>query len=353
MVAEPRGIGKKLLLIIIHFFVWMLLLLIPLIFIDTDHPHPPFIEKIIELVVMAVLFYVNFYYIIEKLWFKRKFLKVIFYNILLWLTLTGTAFVLIYLLTPMVTFPAFDFNDFGPQHLIPVDMVIYRLLVSFFLTTGLAIAIKATMRFVNEEDLRKKIEKEHLLSEISYLKYQLQPHFFFNTLNNIYALIDVKPIMAKEILHKLSKLMRYVLYHADETSVPLYQEVDFLKNYIHLMAIRTNLNTHIHSEFPEEILHASVPPLIFISLVENAFKHGVDATRSSIIYIKMEVDERYVILYVENSYFGKNDMDYSLSGIGLENLTKRLNLIYNQEDYIFTKYIKNSIYYSKLKIPKM
>ena len=352
MMSESTAIGKKFLLVLIHVFVWMLLLLIPLVFVDNDHPHPPLIEKIIELIVMAVLFYVNFYFIIEKLWFKRRFLKVIFYNILLWFLLTGIAVALTHLLTPIVSFTAFDFNDSGPAHPVPVDMIVYRLLASFFLITGLAIAIKATLRFINEEDLRKKIEKEHLLSEISYLKYQLQPHFFFNTLNNIYALIDMKPIMAKEILHKLSKLMRYVLYHADEQAVPLYQEVDFLKNYIHLMAIRTNMNTHIHSEFPEEILHASVPPLIFISLVENAFKHGVDATRSSIIYIKMEVDDKYVTLYVENSYFGKNDMDYSLSGIGLENLTKRLNLIYNPEDYIFTKYIKNSIYYSKLKIPK-
>jgi LytS/YehU family sensor histidine kinase len=234
---------------------------------------------------------------------------------------------------------------------VPFDLFLIRSLLSFSLSIGVAVAIRSTMRLKEEEALREKIENEHLKSEITYLKYQLQPHFFFNTLNNIYALIDRKPELAKEVLHNLSKLLRYVLYHSEDAKVPLYSEIYFLKTYINLMQIRLSSNIIVKFEFPDDESEINVPPLLFITLVENAYKHGVDVNLHGNIFMKMEISPNHIVFSVTNSCSRQMTDDHTVSGIGVENLLKRLNILYKSSEFSFSRKQTDKEYFSELKIP--
>jgi sensor histidine kinase YesM len=162
-----------------------------------------------EFVLSVILFYLNFFLLINKLLFKKKYLLFGILNLAIILLFLGFDYVI----------QAYADSFFMRK--VPFDLFLFRGMLSFSLAMGVSVAVRSTMRLRDEESLRKKIENEHLKSEITYLKYQLQPHFFFNTLNNIYALIDRKPDLAKEVLHNLSKLLRYVLYHAEDARVPI------------------------------------------------------------------------------------------------------------------------------------
>lgn len=131
----------------------------------------------------------------------------------------------------------------------------------------------------------KELEHQHLESELKYLKYQLNPHFFMNTLNNIHALVDIDSEKAKKTIIELSKLMRYVLYEANKSQISLKYEIQFLENYIALMKLRYTEHLDIQTEFPLIVPHVQIPPLLFISLLENAFKHGVSYRESSYIHV--------------------------------------------------------------------
>lgn len=191
-----------------------------------------------------------------------------------------------------------------------------------------AVGIKSSEEVAEVRLLEKEAVNTKLQSDLNYLKYQLQPHFFFNSLNNIYSLVDLDPEKAKESLHSLSKLMRYLLKSSEEEKVSLKGEVEFLEKYIALMKVRLQDNVKIHVNFPNSIPDLQVPPLLFISIVENAFKHGVSATEESPIYFELQLDFGHILFEARNLNFAKNQQDLSGSGIGIENLRKRLFLLY-------------------------
>ena len=181
------------------------------------------------------------------------------------------------------------------------------------------------------------------------LKSQLNPHFLFNTLNNIYSLIAFSPERAQEAVHDLSRLLRYVLYDSSQPMVPLEKELDFIRNYVELMRIRlpehVKLTTDI-SPAPHEtqdaahlvtcLIQTQVTPLLFISLIENAFKHGVSHNKPSFIDLKIHQEGTRIVCSIRNSDFPKdNGQDKSGSGIGLQNLSRRLELLYPSH-HIFT-----------------
>ena len=142
-------------------------------------------------------------------------------------------------------------------------------------------------------------------------------HFLFNTLNNIYSLIQLDPDRAQQTVHDLSRLLRYVLYDSSRPTVPLKAEMDFLGNYIELMRIRLPRHVRLDVSLPENPSHTLVAPLLFISLVENAFKHGVSNDRPSFIDIDIREEEGVLACRIENSFFPKSEADRSGSGIGL------------------------------------
>jgi two-component system, LytTR family, sensor histidine kinase AlgZ len=325
--------------LLLHISLWLFVYIFPLLFIDETRPHPPVHNIFPEFVLSLILFYLNFFLLIKNLLFKKKYLLFGILNLAIILLFLGFDFVI----------QAYIDQFFLRK--VPFDLFLFRGLLSFSLAMGVSVAVRSTMRLRDEESLRKKIENEHLKSEITYLKYQLQPHFFFNTLNNIYALIDRKPELAKEVLHNLSKLLRYVLYHAEDARVTLQSEIYFLKTYINLMQIRLSSNIVVKFEFPEVETEIKVPPLLFITLVENAYKHGIDATLYGNIKIKMEITQSHIVFNVTNFCSRQNGDDQTVSGIGLDNLRKRLNILYKSSEFTLTRKQTEKEFFSELKIP--
>ncbi|MDH8701796.1 two-component sensor histidine kinase [Dysgonomonadaceae bacterium PH5-43] len=216
----------------------------------------------------------------------------------------------------------------------------------------LIVAVNATIKLLfksmRDEKQFRDLEKYSLETELNYLKAQINPHFFMNTLNNIHALIDIDQEKAKDTVIDLSKMMRYVLYDANSATVPLSKEIEFLQNYIELMRIRYTNKLLLTFSLPPELPAISLPPLLFLSFIENAFKHGVSYCHNSFINIKIEIESNKLLFSVENSYF-HNSEDKTV-GVGLENISKRLSLLYNDRYSLFFKEKENE-YIVNLIIP--
>jgi hypothetical protein len=204
-----------------------------------------------------------------------------------------------------------------------------------------------------EREERNEKERHYLTTELAYLKQQISPHFFMNTLNNIHALIDVNTDQAKDAIVKLSRLMRYLLYEADTDKVLLSKEIEFMESYIELMRLRydeTNLSTNIN--YSKEAQSAYVPSLLFLPLVENAFKHGVNNKLKSFVNIDFQTKDNMLVFHIINSTFPKISTGFNeASGIGLENIRKRLNLIYGS-NYVLSICPNDEIFDVSLSIPK-
>ncbi len=197
------------------------------------------------------------------------------------------------------------------------------------LVSGFAMGLGVMEKLKQNEKKQKELEKEKLNSELAFLKNQVSPHFFFNTLNNIYSLIGIDGSTAQDSILKLSKLMRYMLYESENGKTLMSNEIDFMNNYIDLMKLRLSPRVELHIDFPKEFPDFSIPPLLFVPFIENAFKYGVSYRDHSFINIRMKIDDQKIIFISENS-IGKNNQSEDLqhSGIGLGNVQKRLNLLF-------------------------
>jgi len=180
---------------------------------------------------------------------------------------------------------------------------------------------------MENEKQRKELEKERLNSELAFLKNQISPHFFFNTLNNIYSLVQINTDDAQKSILKLSKLMRYLLYETEHGNIQLSQEIEFMMNYLDLMKLRLTQKVELSVSFPVKYKDISIPPLLFIPFIENALKHGVSYRDRSFIHILMEVNDQEIIFSCSNSIVTKTE-ETADSGIGLENIKKRLALLF-------------------------
>lgn len=200
---------------------------------------------------------------------------------------------------------------------------------SMVLTVGLSAAIRMSRRWAANEAARREAEQQRTEAELKNLRSQLNPHFLLNTLNNIYALIAFDADKAQQAVQELSRLLRHVLYDNQQNFVPLDKEMDFIRNYIALMRIRLSSNVTVETHFdirPES--RTEIAPLIFISLIENAFKHGISPTEPSYIRIRFSQTDHRVSCEITNSYHPKSQADKSGSGIGLEQVRRRLELSY-------------------------
>lgn len=184
--------------------------------------------------------------------------------------------------------------------------------------------------FIQQKKLKDQEEglKASLQLELDFLKQQISPHFFMNTLNNIHVLVDHNPVMAKESIISLSRLMRHLLYDTKHRLVPLRTEMAFIQNYIELMKMRFPEDIMIECHLPQEDYNKMVPPLLFISIIENAFKHGISMCEQS--YIKIDfhfLDSDKLQCRIVNSNHAKTTDRHD--GIGLRNTIKRLKLEYH------------------------
>ena len=220
-----------------------------------------------------------------------------------------------------------------------------------FLLIGFNTGVKSFVRWSEVQVRQAEKEKQYLFTELSFLKHQISPHFFMNTLNNIHSLIDINSEEAKNAIIKLSQLMRYLLYESDIRTVSLSKEIEFVKSYIELMRLRYDEESlTVEVEYPEDTDEISVPSFLFLSFIENAFKHGISLYKHSFVNISFSTAGNMLTFSVRNSISDSSPTMSEASGIGMENVSKRLNLLY-QDRYFLETTSNDDFHEVVLKIP--
>ena len=211
---------------------------------------------------------------------------------------------------------------------IPMPMLLDLVIAVLMLGFDLSIALLA--RYQEEQEKSRSLEAAHLRLELDHLKAQLNPHFFMNMLNNIHGMVELDPTKAQVMIMELSKLMRYVLYEGAKSRTPLYKEMDFMTNYVELMRKRySSRKVRISLELPERNgEHVLLPPLLFISIIENAFKHGISYQSPSFVEIRLYMEKDTLRFDCTNSIHRRSSENNSIGGVGLANLRQRLQLLY-------------------------
>ncbi|MAX71286.1 MAG: histidine kinase [Flavobacteriaceae bacterium] len=332
-----------------HLIVWFVLFSTPFVLAyGQEDVNRVIAHFIVPMVFYAVIFYTNYFVLIDRYLFAKKMIVFVVVNLIMIVLFVYLKDIIENTFFENITRKRPEGDGEGP----PVKLLIYVQMLSYVAPLLFSIAIKTTRRWIDTEAERKEAANFKLKSELQHLHYQLQPHFFFNSLNNIYALVDISPDEAKTSIHSLSKLMRYMLYETNVELVSLSKEIDFMTKYIELMKLRVSDKTVVNYDFPSSETGIKVAPLLFISLIENAFKHGVSASKASEITINMNCEGSVINFNIENNNFPKRTDDKSGSGIGLQNLEKRLELLYNGK-YSFDTKLIDERFIANLKIEKL
>ncbi|QQS52239.1 MAG: sensor histidine kinase [Bacteroidota bacterium] len=283
-------------------------------------------QHILRVVFSAIATYINYLILIPVFLRKSKFIPFVLCNVVNLVIFSFLVFIV-----AVTSYVNGNLQNGGilEHHIIYTFSILYAL---FFI-------VASTMFYYAQEwnklkDIASKlirIEKEKIESEHNALKAQLNPHFLFNTLNNIYALSLAKSDNTPKIVLKLSELMSYILYECKEEFVPVQKEIDFLKNYIELEKIRTK-NTQIEFNWDGNSADLKIAPLLFIPFVENSFKHSRTDSDISTITIKLHTDSQSVLhFYCKNNKGNqKTSVEEKYKGVGIENVKKRLALLYHQ-----------------------
>lgn len=343
-----KGFGYQLITnhLIIHIVVWLILFSLPVLFSFDNLPDTfwRYLRDWLPLFFSGLIFYLNYLFLIDRFFFTSHYWPYFLLNLITIILVTGLTHLIFENILSFVDLPQPAHGPNPPSLL----MIFFRNFTSLFLTTGVAIAIKSTQKWMDTEQRQKQLEQDHLESELLNLKNQLNPHFFFNTLNNIYSLIALDQDKAQESVHRLSKMMRYLLYDSNERFVSLSKEIEFINSYIDLMTLRLSDHVQVYRKIAESPGKLQIAPLLFISLLENAFKHGVSASESSSVEITLSIlPDNKLIFIVKNTAFQKNNNDLSGSGIGLKNLETRLTLLY-PEAHSFHYQFQNNFFETNL-----
>ena len=234
------------------------------------------------------------------------------------------------------------FAIFGPGEMVAV--------LGGLLLMGMNLGVK--LYFKSQEDNKTfvLVERQNLERQLEYLKYQVNPHFFMNTLNNIHALVDIDPERAKTTIVELSKMMRYILYEGNNRLIPLPREVQFLHNYVQLMRLRYSDSVKISIATPDTIPEMTLPPLLLIIFVGNAFKHGISYRKESFIDISIRTDGGRLKFGCRNSRPQQPADSSKKGGMGLNNVRRRLDLLF-AKDYTLDIREDNDTYNVMLDIP--
>lgn len=309
---------------IIHLLAACIFLLYPLFFtpgpfgINRIFNDPHVARDFLSAGLMLVFFYANYFYLIPKFYFHRKFFPFALFAFL---------FLVLIALLPPYLFPSeHRWGIMGPpsHNDMGLDFILFEMGHQFFLfaaTLLLSLTIKINGRW-------RKTEKEKLNAELSYLKAQINPHFLFNTLNSIYSLSIIKSDKTPEAVVKLSGMMRYVLSEAHQERVPLDKEITYITHYIELQQIRLGNTVQLEYTVQGDMIGKEIAPLILISFVENAFKHGVNAEENSAISIQLKAEVDHFYMEVKNNKVKSVISIEEESGLGIENTKNRLNLLY-------------------------
>jgi len=332
----PRSFrSRKWIQVLIHVLIWTILIIIPLFLAGRYGDNRRFFRLffIKDIITYGLLFYINYLVLVPLLFFKRKRASYI-------ISVAALAigfFFISYLPNSYIIKRSDRSQNIEPQIDRPMESpTIFMLRHAYNYTLASAVIVFLSLglgslnRQTEIERKQEELVKEKLNSELAFLKNQISPHFFFNTLNNIYSLVEINKEDAKDSIIKLSKLMRYLLYESDHGETSLNREIEFMNNYIDLMKLRLTNKVDLNVTFPSVDDKIAVPPLLFIPFIENAFKHGTGSRDKSLIHISMETRDDSLIFKCRNTIMAQNNGSASLSdsGIGLDNAVKRLNLLF-------------------------
>lgn len=218
----------------------------------------------------------------------------------------------------------------GPhRHMIPLPVLLNVFLG--MLVLGFNLGISLFFKSYREQEVLSELESMRLQEELKYLKTQINPHFFMNMLNNIHAMIEVDPVKAQDMIIELSKLMRYVLYEGDNSSTTFAREVRFISSYISLMRRRYPADkVDIQFDAPSDPSDSvKLPPLLFISFIENAFKHGVSYMKASMIKVNIKESDGMIDFCCRNTKANADASVVNEGGVDLDNVKRRLDLLYD------------------------
>lgn len=267
---------------------------------------------------LAGFFYLNYWVLIPRLLARRRFVAY-FGLVLLFASVLSSPVLLLrvgWLVAP----------GSAPPVLPPNPGVLIGVVVG--LVWVISSGLRISSEWLQSEQLRGQLHSKQLAAELAFLKSQVNPHFLFNTLNNVYTLAELKSDDAPAAILRLSQLMRYMLYEADAPQVPLAREVEYLRNFVELQRLRLD-SKRVPIEFQVEgdLTGHLIEPMLLIPFVENAFKHGVSFQQPSRIGVRLRVDDTQLRFTVNNFDFSAT-ADPATGGVGLANVVQRLHLLY-------------------------
>ncbi len=336
-----------------HVLFWVIVVLIAPITSDNTitEIREAFIFRIVALPIKVIATYLLVYYQIPKFWQQRKYLTFI-----LSFAVSAIVFSILYRINNIYVAETIA-GSTAPKE--SISQIIYEFEYTFFgyffrvyYYSIVFIIVKMFKDHATKKRRIEILEKEKAITELNYLKAQIHPHFLFNTLNNLYALTLDKSDHAPEVVAKLSEILDYMLYQCNEPKVLVNKEIELLNHYIDLEKLRYGDRLQLTFESNIDDSQAVIAPLILISIVENAFKHGVSSSiASAIVKISLEVKHNHLYFNVFNTKAStpqKDEMDYK-KGIGVDNIKRQLELVYpKQYDWNITE--ESTSYQVNLKI---
>jgi len=333
---KSLSISDKKIAIILHAIALILVIIIPLylnsVFGGADSHR--LYQFYVHTFSAVIIFYLGYLWLVPSFFLQdKKALYLVLLVSIILSTYVLTNFINDTLLSDPVRDAQFleNYKKVTGEHTTPPFKVFgfFNHVVASILISGFALGLAVMEKLKENEKKQKELEKEKLNSELAFLKNQVSPHFFFNTLNNIYSLIGIDGPTAQDSVLKLSKLMRYLLYESEHGETQMSHEIDFMNNYIDLMKLRLNSKVALQIDLPVDFPDFTIPPLLFVPFIENAFKHGVSYRDRSFIIIRMTIEEDEINFIAENSIGSAVQTDdIKHSGIGLENVRKRLTLLF-------------------------
>ncbi len=289
--------------------------------------------------------YFSVYFLLPRFLLRQKYFSFAFLLLVFSIPIIFIEILIGYYIQGPLLIPniEFDIAFFAPDRFLNVFLSIYSI-------TLLAIAIKLIKLWFNYQQEKALLKNQSLTSELALLRSQINPHFLFNTLNNIDSLVLVNPEKASSSIIKLSEIMRYMLYEANVDSVPLEKEIEYLESFVSLQQLRLKKQDFVRFSVDGDIQGKKIPPMLIIPFVENAFKHGKKNAKSPGIIIDIKISSTTYIFEIVNfiSDQGKEQKD-AVGGIGLQNIKRRLELLY-KDKYELDIDIKDGKYKVLLKL---
>ena len=339
----------KRLKIFLHIVFWAFMFLSPMQYMrGTGMPMLQYLMNCMPSLLLMVVFYANYKWLTYRYFVEGKHR---YYTIINFIMIVSFAVFLHY----WMDFTRELFQPIGGSARTPdaLDdfMSFVRDCANFCIFATAATCIALAQKWYWADKALRNAEAARVAAELGNLRSQINPHFLLNTLNNIYALTAIDHTRAQSAIQQLSNMLRHLLYDNQEQLVSLADEVQFIENYINLMKIRLPQTVDVKFEKDLENPNTKVAPLLFISLVENAFKHGISSTEPSFIHMSMTQKGNSLCVIIENSNFPKSEKDRSGHGIGLQQVQRRLDLAY-YERYEWTKGVSDdgTVYSSTIKI---